>query len=263
MFSDNYYKLLDNLPQVLEVLSTKTEKKDARRFANETSLELFHTYVWEEVKKKAISKNPDAEVLDEVASLIHKRAILLKACSGKRHMDSIEFIGSCCSKMFDFELTEEDDWFLSFDASNDSGSGDSGLGCVLVNAESKQAFCFMVKSIQPDAHSAEQAALEFGLRAALSFNAKSIRVKGDAKNVIDRCMNHLHGKRQTKAKASHVRENFLRIYDLIKEFQRFEAEWVPRELNSFANHLSRMARDRQYHGHKPMLTINLSELAFY
>lgn len=253
MSSADLQLLRNNLEQVLEVLASMPEKKHARRLLlKKPTLGSFHQVLWNRFR--------GGRKISKIGKLIDKRIEILRNALRQSHESSIDYISECCTRLTVEEnvLASEHDWLLRFDASNDVESGTSGLGCILVNKQSAQAYCFMVKTTKPNSYEAEKAALEFGLRAALKMKATSIKVHGDAKEVIDRCLSY-KGKDCTKSLTNAELGNakLIQVYEMLDKFANVDLEWVPRKLNYFADHLSRMARDRHAKGHKPMMVVSL------
>lgn len=79
----------------------------------------------------------------------------------------------------------------------------------------------------------EQSALLHGLRFALGMNVTHIAVFGDSKLIINQA------KDEWGCNKEHMRKNYNEIQQLLKKFNQYLINWIPRELNEEADFMTR------------------------
>src|SRR3954468_9839273 len=141
--------------------------------------------------------------------------------------------------------TTRDKWTIYVDGA--SSSSGSGAGIILENDEGLIIEVSLVLSFNTSNNQAEYEALLAGLRLAEDVGARVIKIYTDSQLVAS----HISGEYQ--AKNDVLAEYLALVKDKIKKFAVAEVEHIPREHNSRADILSKLASTRKKGGNKSVI----------
>jgi ribonuclease HI len=85
---------------------------------------------------------------------------------------------------------------------------------------------------------AEYTALIEGLKKAISLNVEEIEIRADSQLLIRQVLG------QYKVKTPHIKELFIVVMSLLKNFKKYTAVHIPREENADADEMANWALDQ-------------------
>ena len=129
--------------------------------------------------------------------------------------------------------SSEETWKLFFDgASTHRGCG---IGILLISPDARHTPMSIKLDFEVTNNAAEYEACLQGLRAALALNIKSLQVFGDSSLII----NQVSGAWKIRSESLALYQNC--IDKLIKQFNRINFTYLPREENQFADALAKLS----------------------
>ncbi|XP_058784827.1 uncharacterized protein LOC131659686 [Vicia villosa] len=145
----------------------------------------------------------------------------------------------------DSPYATKDKWTIYVDGA--SSSSGSGAGIILENGEGLIIEVSLVLSFNTSNNQAEYEALLAGLRLAEDIGAREVKIYTDSQLVAS----HISGEYQ--AKNDVLAEYLTLVKDKMKKFAKAEVEHIPREHNSRADILSKLASTRKKGGNKSVI----------
>ncbi|XP_058726454.1 uncharacterized protein LOC131597805 [Vicia villosa] len=139
----------------------------------------------------------------------------------------------------------KDKWTIYVDGA--SSSSGSGAGIILENDEGLIIEVSLVLSFNTSNNQAEYEALLAGLRLAEDIGAREVKIYTDSQLVAS----HISGEYQ--AKNDVLAEYLALVRDKMKKIAKVEVEHIPREHNSRADILSKLASTRKKGGNKSVI----------
>ncbi|XP_058722967.1 uncharacterized protein LOC131594783 [Vicia villosa] len=144
----------------------------------------------------------------------------------------------------------ENKWTIYVDGA--SSSSGSGAGIILENDEGLIIEVSLVLSFNTSNNQAEYEALLAGLRLAEDVGAREVKIYTDSQLIAS----HVSGDYQ--AKNDVLAEYLMLVKDKMKKFAKAEVEHIPREHNSRADVLSKLASTKKKGGNKSVIQEILS-----
>jgi ribonuclease HI len=136
----------------------------------------------------------------------------------------------------DLQSVPEPEYILRFDGGCDPNPGNGGCGSVIL--KNNKIIAEKSRKLENTTNNkAEYKGLILGLKKAIKLNIKTILIQGDSKLVINQVSN------LWKIKNEGLKPLHAKTQELLKNFDNYKLEWIPRDKNTIADRLSKECRN--------------------